>query len=277
MQTNTKTYGQIMSDKFKIVLENSTFRGFAKGAWICAGTFVLTGLLTFPEQSIILLSDAFKYQNYLLPKAVFSFVFFYNLENIIYSFKNEIASRAPSVDMVEGIPTIELIDYLFENQTFRRDDIEGVFGISRNRFDFLAKKLDDLKVLIRGANNGRILNPEMSRQEIVQILSSGEKAKDLKPTFNRITENYFAAAPAIMKNLKEKFSDILKINQNETGFIKRPLYNKNHAYVKTPQKDMEFRKDLPFTIDLSHLSKKWDPVFPALDTFSKKIDIEIIS
>jgi hypothetical protein len=74
--------------------------------------------------------------------------------------------------MVEGIPTLELIDYLFNNQSFKRDDIEAVFGIPRNRFDILAKKLDDLKVLVRGANNGRVLNPEMSRQEIVQILSS---------------------------------------------------------------------------------------------------------
>lgn len=275
MQTNTKTYWQIMSDKFKNVLENGTFKGFMKGAWICAGTCVLTGLLTFPEQSIVLIENALKYQNYLLPKAGFSFVLFYNLENIINSVKSEFEKFTPPVDMVEGIPTLELIDYLFNNQTFKRDDIEAVFGIPRNRFDILAKKLDDLKVLIRGANNGRVLNPEMSRQEIVQILASWKKAKELKQTFNEIKENYFAAAPAIMKNIKEKFADILPKKEPTHNFTRRPL--QNHVFVKNPQKDMEFRKDLPFTIDLSHLSKKWDPVFPSLETFSKKIDIEFIS
>lgn len=68
------------------------------------------------------------------------------------------------------------------------------------------------------------LNPEMSRQEIVQILASWEKAKELKQTFNEITQNYFAAAPAIMKNIKEKFADILPKKEPTHNFARRPFY-----------------------------------------------------
>jgi len=71
---------------------------------------------------------------------------------------------------LEGIPTLELIDYLFEHKSFKRDDIEATFGVSRNRFDNLAKKLDEINILIRGANNARVLNPDYTRQEVVAAL-----------------------------------------------------------------------------------------------------------
>jgi len=55
-----------------------------------------------------------------------------------------------------------------------------------------------------------------------------------------------------MKNIKTKLNDVLDFKKSASGFTTKPI---NHVYVENPQKDMEFRKDLPMTLDLSHLSK----------------------
>ncbi len=272
MQTNTniteKTVSKILSDKFKNVLDDATFKDIAKTAWICAGTCVLTWVLTFPDQSVVLLQNVLKYQNYLLPKAVFSFGLFYNLESIIKSFKMDLNfGAAKNSENIEGIPTLELIDYLIENKTFKREEVEAVFGIPRNRFDALAKKLDEIKILTRGANNGRVLNPEMTRQEIFKALNGVNAAKDLKKAYIEIKDGFFAPAPALFKNIKEKLADIFSPGE----FAPVPS---DHVFLKSKQSDCEIKKNLPQTIDLSYLCKPGDPVFPTHQFVTRKINIE---
>jgi len=275
METNIniteKTVSKIMYDKFKNVLANSTFKQISKSVWICTGTLALTSFLTFPEESIVFLKEVLKTQNFIVLKLIFSFLFFYNLENIINFFKT--SENIEDVQTIEGIPTLELIDHLFIYKTFKREEIESIFGISRNRFDILAKKLDDLQVLIRGANNARILNLDMSRQEVVKILYSGETAKQLKQTFFETSKNCFSAAPVILKNIKNNLSSLFMGDNNVGQFTKNPI---KHTFVRKAQKDCEIRKNLNFTLDMSNLYKSGDPVFPASQYENRKIKIDLI-
>lgn len=73
---------------------------------------------------------------------------------------------------LEGIPVVELLDHLFEKESFKREEVENKFGIPRNRYTTLAIKLENIGVLIRGENNARVLNTEYSRADVAAILAS---------------------------------------------------------------------------------------------------------
>jgi hypothetical protein len=52
--------------------------------------------------------------------------------------------KIPTGNTIEGIPTLELLDHLFEHKSFKREDIENKFGIPRNRYGILATKLESI-------------------------------------------------------------------------------------------------------------------------------------
>ena len=84
-----------------------------------------------------------------------------------------------SDETIEGVPVPELIDHLFEEGSFKREDIEGNFCIPRNRYQRLAEKMEELEILNRGENNSRVLNPEMTRAEVIEHLKGKRVAMDL--------------------------------------------------------------------------------------------------
>jgi len=85
-----------------------------------------------------------------------------------------------TIDSIDGIPRIELLDHLFTIGTFKRDDVESKWGIPRYRVTAISKKLDDLGVLIRGENNSRILNPEFTRADLATLLGDHDSVEDIK-------------------------------------------------------------------------------------------------
>lgn len=76
-----------------------------------------------------------------------------------------------NVELVEGIPVDEFVDHIFEHKSFKRDDAETVFAMPRNRYQSLANRLDELGIFVRGANNARELNPNLSRKEVVALIT----------------------------------------------------------------------------------------------------------
>lgn len=123
----------------------------------------------------------------------------------------EVVSRGNSEDpLFYGIPVVELVEYMFEGRGFVRSEVERRFGISRNKFDEMAKKLDDVSVFVRGANNARVPNPDMSRADISSILFRAAESGEVRPLIREV-KNGFSHTPS-MPSLR-----------SSSGFVTRPL------------------------------------------------------
>ena len=109
-----------------------------------------------------------------------------------------------------GIPVVELVEYMFSGRGFVRSDIERIFAIPRNKFDEMAKKLDDVKVFVRGSNNARIPNPEMSREDISSILFAAAASGEVKRLVRKV-ENGYSHTPS------------MPALRSSSGFVTRPL------------------------------------------------------
>jgi len=68
---------------------------------------------------------------------------------------------------------VEIVGYIFDNESFPRDEVMAAFAISRSQYTEIAKLLDKNNIFVRGENNGRVLNSNLTRQMIVDILMGG--------------------------------------------------------------------------------------------------------
>lgn len=164
--------------------------------WIISGCAAYAAI--HPDQAQMIAKAINEWWNYAFAKTFFSFGIIFNLHRIYHIIKILVArhsKKVPAGETLEGIPTVEILDHLFEVQSFKRDDIEKKFWIPRNRFTDLAQKLEDLDVLIRGDNNSRILNPEYSRADIAAILQGAERSGDLNKVFREVKPNSFTNEP----------------------------------------------------------------------------------
>lgn len=180
------------------------------------GLGVLSGCAAYaaihPDHAQQIARAVNEWQNYAFAKTVLSFGILFNLRKIYHIVQILVARHAkptPTGETLEGIPIVEILDHLFEFQSFKRDDIEKKFGIPRNRFTDLAQKLETLGILARGENNARVLNPEYSRSDIAAILQDNERASDLKAVFRETKPNSFTSEPTgktIMERVKSFLS-----------------------------------------------------------------------
>ena len=88
--------------------------------------------------------------------------------------------------LIDDIPVAELVDYMLRNKRFKREGINGVratFGLNMEKFNHLAKKLEENQVLVRGENNGRVLAGNWSRQALIDYLSGQKHSSNLQPRF----------------------------------------------------------------------------------------------
>lgn len=164
---------------------------------------VLIGLsLTYPNESKAIFEKILSLENFIIPKLFLSMAAVFSIPSITTFIREFIENIKFKVELnrvndltlsdtqtIEGIPIDELLDHLFEVQTFKRNDIEAKFGIPRNKFTRLAKKLDNLNVLSRGENNSRVLNEEFTRKELFSILEGKTSASEIDdsptlPVFN---------------------------------------------------------------------------------------------
>lgn len=155
----------------------------------------LTYLLTFPRHAWATLSTFFQLKNLIVPKFILSVVLVRSFPKI-YKFIKSKKPRYETVDenQIEGIPTVELIDHLFETQSFKRGDVEYKFNIPRNRYQRLAEKLESNGVLVRGENNSRILNEEVRRQDIVKMLEGAESSCEIQ-NYIKKDKNHYSFKP----------------------------------------------------------------------------------
>lgn len=155
----------------------------------------------YPEAAKNVTSAVFSWRNYAIIKSLFICLLLFNLQRIgalgyLLWKKRRPVAKNETGDTLEGIPVVELLDHLFEFESFKREDIEKKFWMSRNRYSRLALKLDEIGVLLHGKNNARILNPEYSRSDVAAILSSADNARDLKAVFRQVGPGSFTKEPS---------------------------------------------------------------------------------
>jgi len=183
-ETLKRTIRTIIWSKFLDLVEGKTLGSIFKFISLSILAMHLAFVFTHTEPAIIFLSDLFKLDNFLIPKSILAFLIVFNHWKIFRSIKilsNKIKKQKPEgeKDTIEGVPTVEILDHLFEEKSFKRQEVEKKFWIPRNRYQVLVEKLDDLWVLERGENNSRVLNWDFGREDVAMILRGKKCAKDL--------------------------------------------------------------------------------------------------
>lgn len=205
----SRTIKSIIWSKLLDNLENATFAQISIFVLLCALSFLMTLILTYTEQTVETIMKVVQAYNFLALKSVISFLVVFNFRNILEALKvPEEKEVTATGNTIEWIPVVELLDHLFEFESFKRDDIEEKFGIPRNRFTELAKKLETLNVLIRGENNSRVLNPEFTRSDIATMLEGKSSTEELK-ALNRMTSETSGTSEPSGKTIFERVSAFL--------------------------------------------------------------------
>lgn len=158
---------------------------------LLAGVFI-GAIFVAPAQIMESTEFLLKTNDFALPKMVGVMILFFGRKFIFSYVKKTRQSlhikkaMLSEESFIDDIPVAELVDYMLRNKHFKREGVNGVratFGLNMEKFNRLAKKLEENKVLVRGENNGRILAGHWSRQALVDYLSGEKKSVDLLPRF----------------------------------------------------------------------------------------------
>lgn len=151
---------------------------------------ILGVLVLYPAEVLAALDSLLKLNNFAIPKVSGVAVAFLGRRSIIRMFKR-CAKFVHSFSLqheklLDGIPVVELSDYMIRNKHFKREGVNGVretFGLNMQKFNKLAARLEENGVLVRGENNGRVLDAKWSRQTLIDYLSGTEKSVEMQPHF----------------------------------------------------------------------------------------------
>lgn len=189
----------IITQKITHALEQSSLSSIlrASGAFACA--VLLSAVMVFPSETIALLLQCATFYQYAPAKIAFCFALVHRRNQIIALYRKykKSSRKRTQGHTIEGIPTVELLDHLFEFESFKRDDIEAKFNIPRHRYTDLAQKLETLGVLQRGPNNSRVLNPEYTRADIAAILHGRNTSGQLAPVLRQKSPTSWTAGPTL--------------------------------------------------------------------------------
>ena len=191
-----KVIFKLLQIKFVEMIREKTFPEimvfFVKS--ICA--ILLALALIFPENLVRILD----WNNHLFLKVLssflFSFLLFFNMENLIklYDFlKNniEISFGENETELRMWVNLDELISYLLENKTFKIE-VEKTFDISRKQYMKISKKLDSLWIFERWERNQRILKEWYDYDDLQQLLTTW---------MIKISDNTYSTTPAVADNI----------------------------------------------------------------------------
>ncbi len=202
MQNNApkQTLGGVVAEKIVGHVRNHKAGELLKQFMELILGLFLGACIVAPAQIMEALAWGLKTHDFAIPKVCAIMVVFFGRKTImrqvrtwvrIFQVKRQSWNKEKLID---GIPVSELANYLVRNHHFKREGVNGVretFGLNMEKFNRLAGKLEENGVLVRGENNGRVLDGKWSLQALVDYLSGTEKSKELKPlmTIHRIGSN----------------------------------------------------------------------------------------
>ena len=184
MNDTKQTLGTVLGNKFlTFIAENSAKKIAKKILEFVLG--LLIGVIIYrPEATIGIISNALVFKYYAVLKILTGIIIIYGRKlpgkihkKIKFFRKNN--QLGDNNKLIDGIPVIELADYLIRNKNFRREGANGVretFGLHMEKFNRLANNLENKKILKRGDNNMRVLDGRWSRQALIDFLGQSENS-----------------------------------------------------------------------------------------------------
>lgn len=142
-------------------------------------SFIVGLIWAFPDTVGEMVGIIVQMGNFIIPKTIMVLFVFMGLPVVFEQVRDMERENGKKHDMAKiwGVPVVELVGYLFEKGDFSRSEVIETFAISRVDYGEIAWLLDKNNILIRGENNSRKLNPEMTRQMIADILMGRDEQK----------------------------------------------------------------------------------------------------
>lgn len=223
----------IIADKILDNLEAMPLSHFVFRTFLFLMACMVTFAALYPQNAHDFIRAVWMWQNGAIIKTTFIFFLVFNIQKIgtlgVKVWKNaQTTQKIETGNTIEGIPTVELLDHLFNHQSFKREEIEKKFWIPRNRYTTLAMKLENIGVLIRGENNARVLNTEYARADIAAILENVDNARALKAVFREVAPGSFTREPT-GKTILEKVQSALSPLPSPRRFELHKLENTENA------------------------------------------------
>ena len=198
-----RTLGSIVISKILDVLESSTLSQIFSGFLLLLASVIITVVLTYTDDSIRAFTAILEWENRIILKGVVSTLLIFNFSKILAVFLSWFEGFSlgggedsfRTIDSIDGIPRLELLDHLFTVGTFKRDDVENKWKIPRYRVTEISKKFEDLGVLVRGENNARVLNPDFTREDVAGLLEGRDSVSNIS-MFTRKTEKGYSHVPS---------------------------------------------------------------------------------
>lgn len=218
-----RTIWAIFQHKFYDYLENETVSDLLWKIFLIIAAFLITIILTYPDQGIYYFKKIFMFENMIIPKAFVIFYITYNIKILSKQYqltvkkmkinfpKKSDRSNIKDEDLISWIPIVEILDHLFTNKHFKRTEIESKFSIPRNKYQELAEKMESINILKRGENNSRVLNEDFTREQIARafVFAEGDVKKLYMPV--QETESGFTRNP-LLPSLTDKYSNLTDMN-----------------------------------------------------------------
>lgn len=224
-----KSFYNIYRSKCYNFLENRDLLDQARFIFKFSLSIWIIIFLAYPDVWLNYLKKIFMFQNMLIPKSFVTFYIIYNIWSIYknYTYIKKMVTKSiksftsnkickqniqeNKEKLISWIPIIEILNHLFENKHFKRTEVEWKFWISRNKYQQLAAKLEDINILKRGENNSRVLNEEYTREQIAKafIFADGDIRKMYMPVIqegNNYTREW--QGPALTDKMNELTDNI---------------------------------------------------------------------
>lgn len=206
-----RTIWKIYKYKCFNYLEDVTFWEIIKNIFLTISSIIITLILAYPEVWIFYFQKFFMFENMIFPKWFVVFYYIFNLKLIhdqLNWIKIKIQKQSKLLVKIKQskseekdneifwISIQEIVKHLIEQKHFKRTDIENKFIINRNQYNKLASKLEEINILVRWENNGRILNKDYSEKQIAKALIFSEGNIDnIKIHHEEIEPNNFSTLP----------------------------------------------------------------------------------
>lgn len=176
-----KTISSVLYFKFIDYLDNNKLSKVTTPIFMVIMAILLAFALSNIRLALETCKIALLFHDFILPKFIFSLLIIWNYRFVYECFKNVFALPVQKieVDTFLGMEIQEIVDYILENKTFRREEFSKQFSIGRDTAEKLAKKLDAMNLFVRGENNARVLNAEFSPDDIYNIFKGKEMIEEI--------------------------------------------------------------------------------------------------
>ena len=203
MNTNELSFRQLYIKKIYDILEKNDLLYIVKQLLLLILSCLLIFIFTYPSKWIDIFIKMWMFENIIIAKSFIIIYIVFNYQEIRKKI-SKIQIKIPvkeDKNKINWIKTDELVKHLLIEKSFKILDIEKKFNIWKTQTFTLCKKLEDVWILTRGANNSRILNEDYTQEQITKaIVFSDWDIEKIKIHPEEVKENYFTTQPLNKKS-----------------------------------------------------------------------------